>query len=43
MVKDHRTSTEVGDSDRVLDGDIDPFVEAFLRSQMTPRTARDAG
>jgi peptide chain release factor 2 len=34
MVKDHRTATEVGDSDRVLDGDIDPFIEAFLRSQM---------
>ena len=30
----YRTSTEVGDSDRVLDGDIDPFIEAFLRSQM---------
>ena len=34
MVKDHRTSTEVGDADRVLDGDIDPFIEAWLRAQM---------
>jgi peptide chain release factor 2 len=42
MVKDHRTSTEVGDSDRVLDGDIDPFVEAFLRSQMEGAQAKAA-
>ncbi len=34
MVKDHRTSTEMGDTDRVLDGYIDPFIEAFLRSKM---------
>ncbi len=32
MVKDHRTSTEVGDADRVLDGGIDPFIEAYLQS-----------
>ena len=42
MVKDHRTSTEVGDSDRVLDGDIDPFIEAFLRSQMEGAQAKAA-
>lgn len=30
MVKDLRTGHEVGDTDRVLDGDIDPFIEAFL-------------
>ena len=34
MVKDHRTSEEVGDADRVLDGDIDPFIEAWLTHQM---------
>ena len=34
MVKDHRTSTEIGDTDRVLDGDIDPFIEAWLTSNM---------
>lgn len=34
MVKDHRTGTEVGDADRVLDGDIDPFIEAWLKHQM---------
>ncbi len=30
MVKDHRTSCEVGDAGRVLDGDIDPFINAYL-------------
>lgn len=31
MAKDHRTNEEVGDVDRVLDGDINRFVEAELR------------
>lgn len=31
MVKDHRTNAEVGDVERVIDGDIDPFIEASLR------------
>jgi peptide chain release factor 2 len=30
LVKDHRTKFEVGDPSRVLDGDIDPFIRAFL-------------
>ena len=30
MVKDHRTKESVGDVNRVLDGDIDVFVKAFL-------------
>ncbi|MGH9359160.1 MAG: peptide chain release factor 2 [Terriglobia bacterium] len=33
MVKDHRTRVEVGDADRVLDGDISPFIKAFLLSR----------
>ena len=32
MVKDHRTSHEVGNTDAVLDGDIDGFIKAFLIS-----------
>jgi peptide chain release factor 2 len=31
MVKDHRTEVEVGDPQRVLDGDLDRFIEAELR------------
>lgn len=30
LVKDHRTNVEVGNADAVLDGDIDPFIEAYL-------------
>jgi peptide chain release factor 2 len=30
MVKDHRTEHEVGDTSRVLDGDLDGFVRAYL-------------
>ena len=30
MVKDHRTDFEVGNADRVLDGDLDGFVRAWL-------------
>ncbi len=34
MVKDHRTGEEVGDADRVLDGGIDPFIEAWLKGRI---------
>src|ERR1035437_8844700 len=30
MVKDHRTKEQVGDISRVLDGDLDPFIKAYL-------------
>ncbi len=30
MVKDHRTGVEIGNTDAVLDGDIDRFIEAYL-------------
>jgi peptide chain release factor 2 len=32
MVKDHRTDFEVGSADRVLDGDLDGFVRAWLEA-----------
>ena len=31
MVKDHRTNAEVGNIQSVLDGNIDPFVNAYLK------------
>jgi peptide chain release factor 2 len=34
MVKDHRTDFEVGNTQAVLDGDIDGFIEAYLRSRV---------
>jgi len=32
MVKDHRTEYEVGNTQAVLDGDIDGFIEAWLKN-----------
>ncbi|HBD08122.1 MAG TPA: peptide chain release factor 2, partial [Syntrophobacteraceae bacterium] len=37
LVKDHRTQVEKGDVDRVLDGDLDTFIEAFLFNRMQSR------
>ncbi len=34
MVKDHRTGYEVGNVDSVMDGDLDGFVEAYLKSNV---------
>jgi len=34
MVKDHRTDYETGNTQAVLDGDLDAFIEEFLRSQV---------
>lgn len=33
LVKDHRTQHESGNVDAVLDGNLDPFMEAYLRGQ----------
>jgi len=30
LIKDHRTDQETGNVERVLDGDLDPFIKAFL-------------
>jgi peptide chain release factor 2 len=39
MIKDHRTKLSVGDVDRVLDGDLEEFIHAFLVWQKTGKTA----
>jgi peptide chain release factor 2 len=43
LVKDHRTKEQVGDVNRVLDGDIDQFIKAYLmkRSSGTLVTTAD--
>ncbi len=48
LVKDHRTSFEMGDVDRVLDGDLDGFVEAYLqmfvkRGEKTAKERKNPG
>ncbi len=35
MVKDHRTNEETGNTDAVMDGDLDPFIESYLRATIT--------
>jgi peptide chain release factor 2 len=34
LVKDHRTNVEVGDLERVMNGDIDMFIDAYLRMKI---------
>ncbi len=34
MVKDHRTGFERGNTQAVLDGDLDEFIEAYLRGNV---------
>ena len=36
MVKDHRTSVQVSDANRVLDGDLEAFIEAYLHKFSPP-------
>ncbi len=37
MVKDHRTDAEMGNVQAVMDGDIDDFIDAYLRSPLNRR------
>ena len=39
MVKDHRTKMEMGDVDRVLDGDLGPFIRAYLQMRRSVQGA----
>ena len=41
LIKDHRTKLSIGDVDRVLDGDLDAFIHAFLVYKKTGKTAGD--
>lgn len=34
MIKDHRTGLDIGNVQNVMDGDIDPLIDAYLRSQI---------
>ncbi len=40
LVKDHRTKVEVGDVDRVLDGDLGPFIRAYLLQRRNEQAAK---
>jgi peptide chain release factor 2 len=33
MVNDHRTELKIADVQKVMDGDIDPFIQAFLKAE----------
>jgi peptide chain release factor 2 len=41
MIKDHRTKLSIGDVDRVLDGDIDPLIHAYLVWAKTGKVSGD--
>lgn len=40
LAKDHRTNYEIGNVNAVLDGEIDEFIEAFLRKKTETRTQK---
>lgn len=37
LVKDHRTGTEIGNVDSVMDGNLDPFISGYLQMQAKHR------
>ncbi len=39
MVKDHRTNYETGNVENVMDGDLDPFINAYFKWKMTGETS----
>ena len=42
MVKDHRTKHQIGDINRVLDGDIDELIKSYLMQKALGKLATDA-
>lgn len=42
MVKDHRTNEEIGNVHSVVDGLLDPFINAYLRWQLARQQEREA-
>ena len=43
LVKDLRTQMETGNVERVLDGDFDPFIKAFLMKRAGASSAKESG
>ena len=43
MVKDHRTKVEIGNVDRVLDGDLDEFIKSYLMQKAGTGRAEKEG
>ena len=43
MIKDHRTKEQVGDVNRVLDGDIDMFITSYLKAKAAGTLGQAAG
>ncbi|WP_230986623.1 peptide chain release factor 2 [Cohnella fermenti] len=41
MVKDHRTGVETGNVQAVMDGDLDPFIDGYLRGQIKQPEAQE--
>jgi len=39
LIKDHRTKMEVGDVDKVIDGDLQPFIRAYLQMRRGEKQA----
>ena len=43
MIKDHRTKAQVGDVTRVLDGDIDVFIQSYLKAKANGTLGQGGG
>ena len=43
LIKDHRTKVERGDVDRVMNGDLDPFIRSYLLYRRDNESGSSAG